>query len=310
VRGEGGTTRCRTRICRGGKLYTLTYGRPCLAREDPLAKNPLYHVEPGASAVGVATAGCNLSCSYCQNWEISQSGPGETKNMDLSPAALVSKAVERGLKWLTFSYTEPVAYLEYMVDAAREAKKAGVKVAVATAGYVCAKPLAEMIRCADAFSVTYKGHSEQFYRDVCGCTMQPVRDTLSALAKSGVWMEVAILVVPGLNDREDALRPMARYVAGLGRDIPVHFLRFSPAYRLQNLPPTPVRALEDARAIAIAEGIRFAYVDLPGHPAANTLCPGCGKAVIERAGFKVIHNRVAGGRCSACGARIAGRFGG
>jgi len=305
-RGEGGITQCKTRINRGGKLYSLTYDSPCLIREDPLAKNPLYHATPGASAIGVATAGCNLSCKYCQNWEISQVGPRGTKNMDVTADELVGKARDRGLEWITFSYTEPVAYLEYAIDVARAARKHGVKIAIATAGYICPGPLAELARHTDAFSVTLKGYTEKFYREVCGCGLRDVQRAISTIARSGKWMEVATLIVPGLNDDADGLRAIARFVARAGRDIPLHFLRFSPAYKLRNLPPTPLKTLETARAAALEEGLRYVYIDLSGHSAANTVCPACGTALIERAGFTVIRNNLKYGGCPRCSRRIPG----
>ncbi|MBU1692497.1 MAG: radical SAM protein, partial [Verrucomicrobia bacterium] len=153
VREEGGVTACRTRINRGGKLYSLTYGRPCVVFQDPLEKNPLYHVAPGSEALGIGTAGCNLRCLYCQNWEFSQYGPWETRNMDLSPEALVERAQSRGLKWITFSYTEPVAYLEYALDIARLAVRSGLRCAVVTAGYIHPGPLEALLECSAAFSV-------------------------------------------------------------------------------------------------------------------------------------------------------------
>lgn len=308
VRREGEPSQCRTRVNRGGKLYTLTYGNPCLICEDPLAKNPLYHADPGASAIGVATAGCNLTCRYCQNWDISQVGPDRTKNLTVSPEELVDKAVSRGLRWLTFSYTEPVVYYEYAMAAARLARAKGLRVAVVTAGYIEPEPLARLGAVTDAFSVTLKGHSEDFYRDVCGASLSPVLRSLSAIARMGKWIEVVHLVVPGLNDTEEAYRFIARTVVSLGRDVPLHFLRFSPAYKLKNIPRAPLRTLEAARAVALSAGLRYVYIDLPGHASANTTCPRCKKVVIERSGFAVLRTELRRGQCRYCNYRIAGMF--
>jgi pyruvate formate lyase activating enzyme len=305
-RGEGEVSRCHSRIVRGGRFQTMTYGNLCLINEDSLAKNPLFHVQPGASAIGVAAAGCNLVCRYCQNWDVSQVGPRETKILRLSPGELVAKATQRGLKWLTFSYTEPVVYFEYAVDAARLARQKGLKVAVVTAAHIRPDPLAELARHADAFSVTLKGHTESFYREICGGSLEDVRRSLGALVRLGKWVEVVNLVVPGLNDTTEAFEAVAAEVLRLGRGVPLHFLRFAPAFKLRNLPPTPVSSLDRAHAAAVKAGLKFVYVDLPGHAAANTTCPNCGQVVIERAGFAVLQNRLKGARCPKCSYHLPG----
>ncbi|MDI6775302.1 MAG: AmmeMemoRadiSam system radical SAM enzyme [Verrucomicrobiota bacterium] len=308
-RGEGGITACRTRINRGGKLYTLTYGKPCEITLDPLAKNPLYHVDPGAEAIGVATAGCNLICKYCQNWAISQVGPDMTRNFDLTPEQVARKAVERNVKWITFSYTEPVAYLEYLVDVARAAAKAGIRTAAATAGFICDAPLKELIRHVNAFSVTLKGYSQEFYRDVCGCNLDDVMKSIATIAASGKWMEVVTLIVPGMNDEDKGIQWIAGALAKLNRDIPLHFLRFEPQFKLKHLQRTPLATLERARVIAVKAGLNYVYLDLSGHEAANTTCPRCSKLLIERAaGFLVIANRLRNGKCPQCSTRIPGIF--
>ena len=307
-RDEGGITLCKTRINRGGKLYTLTYGKPCMLCVDPLSKNPLYHVDPGSNAIGVATAGCNLSCKYCQNWDIALVGPWRTKNIDVSPVELVRKVTDRNLKWLTFSYTEPTAYYEYAVDTAKLAKGKGVNVAVCTAGFICEHPLQELMKYVDAFSVTLKGYTQEFYKDVCGCNLDDVWKTIRAIFRSKRWLEVVTLIVPGLNDEDDGLRSIVRSLAGLSRDIPLHFLRFAPAYKLKHLQPTPLKTLERAHSIALKEGLGYVYIDLSGHQAANTYCPGCKRAVIERAGFAVVSNHLRNGQCSYCSTRIRGIF--
>lgn len=305
--GEGGITRCRTRVNRGGKLYTMTYGRPCVIYVDALEKNPLYHVAPGSSALATATAGCNLYCAYCQNWDIAQVGPDKTRNMDLSPDALVGEAVERKVRWLTFSYTEPVAYYEYALDAARIARQRGLKVAVVTAGYINPKPLEKLMEFSDAFSVTLKGYTQEFYQKVCGGNLEDVWQTLRLLARSGKWLEVVTLIVPGMNDEEQGLRELARSLARLNRDIPLHYLRFSPAYKLKHLTMTPLKTLEKASRLARQEGLRYVYLsNLPGHSDAHTVCPNCSTLLVERVGFKVLSNQVKNGRCPACGLLIPG----
>jgi pyruvate formate lyase activating enzyme len=300
-RDEGQTTTCRTRVNRGGKLYSLTYGKPCVVFQDPLEKNPLYHVSPGSQAIGVGTAGCNLWCKYCQNWSFSQVGPWETRNLDLSPEGLVQRAKDRGLKWITFSYTEPVAYYEYALDVAKLARAEGIKVAVVTAGFINPKPLEKLMACSDAFSVTLKGGSNVFYEKVVGGSLATVWNSIVALAGSGKWIEVVTLIVPTVNDDDDGIRSIARSLARLNPSIPLHFLRFTPAYKLENLPPTPRETLERARNIALKEGLKFVYLaNLPGHEAASTYCPNCKKTLVERVGFTVLKNSIRGGACPFC----------
>ncbi|MDO9541160.1 MAG: AmmeMemoRadiSam system radical SAM enzyme [Kiritimatiellia bacterium] len=305
--GKGAITRCNTRINRDGKLYSLTYGRPCVIYTDALEKNPLYHVAPGKSAIATATAGCNLTCTYCQNWDISQVGPSKTRNMDLSPAALVKQAVDRGLQWLTFSYTEPVAYLEYALAAAKIAHSQNIKVAIVTAAYINPKPLERLIESADAFSVTLKGYSEEFYRDVCGARLDKTWEAIRTIARTKKWLEIVTLIVPGLNDRPEGLRYLAKAQAKLNRNIPLHYLRFSPAYKLKHLSATPVKTLENARENALKEGLKYVYLsNLPGHAAANTYCPACSKILVERIGFKIIRNNIQTNRCSFCRQTVPG----
>lgn len=306
VRDDGEVTFCNTRINKGGRLYSLTYSKPCLLNVDNIAKNPLYHVDPGASALGVATAGCNLRCKYCQNWEISQVGPDKTKNMDLSPLQLIEKVKEKKLKWITFSYTEPVAYFEYALDTAKLAKGKGLNVAICTAGNICDKPLAELIRYADAFSVTMKGYSEDFYRDVASCSFKDVWRSINSIQKARKWIEVVTLIVPGVNDDMDGIKKIASGLAGISRDIPLHFLRFAPAFKMRNLPATPVQTLEKAHETAKKAGLKYVYIDLSGHRNNTVYCAACGKALIERTGFAVVGNELRKGKCSACSATLPG----
>ncbi len=307
LRGEGEVTACHTRVNREGKMYTLTYGKPCVVFQDPLEKNPLYHVAPGNEAIGVGTAGCNLICTYCQNWTFSQVGPDKTRNMDLMPADLVKRAQSRKLKWITFSYTEPVAYYEYAIDTAKLARKAGLKVAVVTAGYIKAKPLEDLMDVADAFSVTLKGYSEAFYKEVCGCPLKDVWTSIKAIAAKKKWLEIVNLIVPGMNDDMKGIKAIADAIARLNKDIPLHFLRFAPAYKLKHLAPTPIQTLEQARETALGQGLRYVYLaNLPGHDAANTFCPGCKQKIVERVGFRVLKSHLRNGRCPHCSRAIPG----
>ena len=235
-------------------------------------------------------------------------GTWKTENMDVSPAQLIRKVQDRDLKWLTFSYTEPTAYYEYAIDTAKLAKKSGINVAVCTSGFICGKPLHEMLKYVDAFSVTLKGYTQEFYRDMCGCNLDDVWNTIGTISGSKRWMEVVTLIVPGFNDEDAGLKTIAGSLARLSRDIPLHFLRFSPAYKLKHLQPTPLQTLERAHSIALKEGLRYVYIDLSGHQAANTYCPQCKKLLIERAGFAVVGNRLKNSHCPYCTTRIPGIF--
>jgi len=307
-RGDGVVSLCKSRINKGGKFYSLTYGKPCIISPDPLAKNPLYHVMPGSSAIATSTAGCNLTCKYCQNWDISQCGPEKTKNMDNTPAELVAQAKAKGFRWITFTYTEPVSYYEYAIDTAKEARKNGIRIAVSTAGFVCTKPLEELMKYVDAFSVTYKGATQDFYKTVCGGNLADVQRSITEIFKARKWMEIVNLVIPGMNDDDAGIKSIAAFIAGLSKDIPLHFLRFSPAFKLQHLQPTPVGTLEKAHAIAKKEGLKYVYVDLPGHQASTTYCPSCKKPVIERSGLTVVNNNLKNGHCHKCSTKIPGIF--
>lgn len=307
--GEGQLSDCKTRINRAGRMVSLSYGLPCVLFADTLEKNPLYHVAPGSRTITLGTAGCNLRCAYCQNWEFSQADPRKTKNMKLSPADVVRYAKDRSIQWITFTYTEPVAYYEYAVDIAARAKAEGLSIAVVTAGYINPKPLQQLLDVSDAFCITLKGYDEDFYQDVIGCSLNDVWRAIKQVAKSGVWLEIVNLIVPTLNDDMKGIGRLARALASVDQNIPLHFLRFVPDYKLQHLPPTPTEIMEKAKAEADEQGMRYVYLDnLPGHPGSNTLCHQCGAPLIERSGFNIMSNRIKNSRCPDCGVQIPGRW--
>ncbi len=305
---EGHRGDCRVRENRGGKLYTVVYGNPCAVHNDPIEKKPFYHFLPGTMALSLATAGCNLHCLYCQNWQISQVPPERLDNYELLPEAIVELARRAGSESIAFTYTEPTIFFEYMVDIARLARPQGIRCVVISAGYINPEPLRELCRVVDAIKIDFKGFSEEFYRRVCSGTLEPVLNAMKVIKQSGVHLEIVNLVVPTLNDSEDQLRGLCRWIVNeLGTDVPTHFSRFYPMYRLKYLPPTPVETLETARQIAVEEGIKFAYVgNVPGHRWDNTYCPKCGKLLIKRRGFAVLENHIQDGRCPYCGEQIPG----
>ena len=304
----GGRGFCRVRENRGGVYYSLVWGNPCAAHLDPIEKKPLFHVLPSTRSYSVATAGCNLQCKFCQNWEISQAAPEDLLNHDMPPEAIVAQALQSGARSIAYTYVEPTVFYEYMTDVARLARKQGLRNVCHSNAFINPEPLKELCGLLDAANFDLKGFSEEYYRDMCSGQLAPVLDTLKTCRREGVHLELTNLVVPTRNDDETAIRAMCRWIKEeLGADTPLHFSRFYPLYKLRNLPPTPVSTLERARAIARAEGLRYVYIgNVPGHEAEHTFCPACGKLVIQRTGYMVGEVRLKGGACASCGHPIPG----
>lgn len=308
VLSDGQTCYCRVRTNVGGRLYVTNYARACTINVDPVEKSPLYHVLPGAKALAIAAPGCNLACKCCQNWKMSQAGVEETRNFYAPPQEIVRRAKEAKCQAIAYTYTEPVIYYEYLLDTARLARKNGMRNFVSTGGYITTDPLAELCNYVDAFSVSVKGFTEDFYLKYCRGHLQTVLQTLKAIRAAGVWLEIPVLIIPTLSDDMDRIRWFCSWVReNLGPDVPLHFTRFTPEYQLRDLPTTPVQTLESARSAAMKEGIRFAYIgNVPGHDANNTFCPSCKKLIIQRVGFRIYSNKAPGGTCSYCKARLPG----
>jgi pyruvate formate lyase activating enzyme len=306
--GEGGRGKCRTRINVGGELRTLSYGRPISVHVDPIEKKPLYHFLPGSIAYSLATAGCPLSCKFCQNWEISQARPEDHDSMVVPPERIVRAATGRRAPVIAYTYNEPTVFTEYLTDIARLARPRGIRSVLVSCGFMNEDPLTEMCEVLDAIKIDLKGFSEDFYHSVCSAELKPVLRSIKQVAASSAHLELVNLVVPTLNDSDEMLKGLAKWVmAEIGPDVPIHFTRFHPDYQLRNLPPTPVSTLERARAIAMAEGVRYAFVgNVPGHEGNNTYCPKCHKKVIERSGFFVSAMHIHSGRCEYCSTEIAG----
>ena len=308
---DGERGRCRVRMHVDGQLRTLSYGRPLSEHIDPIEKKPFYHFLPGSLAYSLGTAGCPLRCQFCQNWQISQADPEEYDAPFCGAEELAGRvAAARGgsVPVVAFTYNEPAVFLEYAVDIARRVRAAGVRTVIVSCGYINPEPLAEMLAVLDAVKFDLKGFDPEFYRNVCGAELEPVLRSIQQVARSGRHLELVNLVVPTLNDADQSLGALAQWVADeLGPDVPVHFTRFHPDFRLRHLPPTPVATLERARAIAQDRGIRYVYVgNVPGHPGNHTYCPTCHQLCIERKGFLVVDTRLNGGRCPGCGTPIAG----
>jgi pyruvate formate lyase activating enzyme len=300
---------CGAKENRDGIYYSLVYSRPCAVHVDPIEKKPLFHFLPGTRSFSIGTAGCNMDCKFCQNWEMSQARPEQTRNYILGPEELVKNARETSSASIAFTYSEPavIAY-EYMLDAAREANAVAVKTIMISNGYINREPMLEALNCLGAVKIDLKAFTEKYYKDVCDATLKPVLDVLVLLAKSGVWYEIVYLVLPTLNDSDSELRSMSRWIVReLGPDVPIHFSRFYPIYKMKRLPQTPLSTLERAREIARDAGLNYVYIgNVPGHEAENTYCSGCNEPVIRRAGYSILENKISEGKCALCGNSIPG----
>lgn len=304
--GERG--KCRARMNVKGEMRSLVYGRPISIHVDPIEKKPFFHFLPTALAFSMATAGCPLSCKFCQNWEISQAKPEDYRTEFISPESIVKSSASQNAPIIAFTYNEPTVFAEYLLDIARQARGQNIRSALVSCGFMTAEPLAEMCETLDAIKIDLKGFSEDFYRNVSNAELKPVLRSIKQVADSKAHLEIVNLVVPTLNDSQKIMAELAEWIVGeVGPDVPVHFTRFHPDYKLVNLPPTPVATLEKAREIAMEKGIRYAYVgNVPGHPGNNTYCPNCGSIVIKRSGFFVLEINLQKGCCTFCQTPIAG----
>ncbi len=304
---EGQHSRCRARMNKNGKLYSLVYGKPCAVHIDPIEKKPFFHFLPGTSAFSIATAGCVLSCKFCQNWQISQAKPEDTDNYDLPPDKVVNNAIAYKCRSVTYTYTEPTVFYEYMYDTAIIAKKNGIKNTMHSCGYINEKPLRKLSKYMDAADIDLKGFTEDFYSRICSGSLKPVLNSLVVLKEEKVWLEITNLLIPTLNDDMKKIREMSRWIQkNLGADVPLHFSRFFPNYKLTNLPPTPLETLVEARQTAMDAGLRFVYIGNIRQEAESTFCPKCKKLLIERIGYFVKQNNISDGKCKFCSTSIAG----
>lgn len=299
---------CGVRENRGGVLYTLVYARPCAVHIDPIEKKPLFHVLPGNTAYSVATAGCNLKCKFCQNWDISQALPEEVESFNLSPQELVERAKKAGSRVIAYTYSEPTIFYEYMLDTAKIAKKEGLMNVMHSAGHINEPPLRELCKYLDAANIDLKGFSQDFYSQMSLGNLDSVLQTLRILKQEGVWVEITNLIVPGFNDDPEMIKNMCVWIKdNLGSDTPLHFSRFFPMYKLTNISPTPVETLERAEKIAKDAGLNYVYIgNIPGSLAESTFCPVCRKLIIGRSGYTITENNIENGKCKFCGTKIPG----
>jgi pyruvate formate lyase activating enzyme len=275
---------------------------------DPIEKKPLFHFLPGSRAYSIATVGCNFSCLNCQNYDISQI-PKPRKPVlgdEVTPEEIVEAAKSLNCKSIAYTYTEPTIFFEYAYETAKLAKKEGIKNVFVSNGYISEEALKMMAPYLDANNIDLKSFSDDFYRKVCGARLDPVLETIRLHKELGIWIEITTLIIPSLNDSEENFRKIAEFIKNLDECIPWHVTRFHPAYRLIDLPPTPVSILDKARNIGLEAGLKFVYQgNIPGK-GENTYCPNCGKLLIERYGYVVKLNKITGSRCPYCGAHISG----
>ncbi len=311
----GRTGDCGVRVNLDGKLVATTFGHPCSLHMDPIEKKPLFHFLPGTEILSLATVGCNLHCRNCQNWSISQAVAEETEAYDLPPDALVGLARREACPSVAYTYTEPLVYYEYTRDSCRAARAAGLKNVLVTAGYINEEPLRELLPHVDAANVDLKAFDDDFYIKYCEGTLRPVLRTLELCLEYGVTLEITNLVIPTLNDSTELVKKLAGWIVEtLGPQVPLHFSRFHPRYKMKNLPPTPGETLERCRDQAMEAGLRHVYVgNLRSRDGESTFCPearcsGRAQPLIRRSGYRILENRMVGGACPDCGAEVYGRW--
>lgn len=309
---DGSRGICGVRENIGGRLFSLVWGKAVAASIDPIEKKPLFHVMPGAKAYSIATVGCNLACSFCQNSEISQypSASGKTAGDELLPETVVSEALANSCECISYTYTEPTIFMEYVLDTSRLAKARGLLNTLITNGFTSADVIKnEFPVIIDAANIDLKAYTDRFYKKLCRARLSPVLDAIKAYHEAGVWIEITTLLIPGENDSHEEIRDIARFIKSISADIPWHISRYYPRYHYDKAPPTPVESLENARLAGISEGLNFVYTgNAPGRSGENTYCPSCGSLAVRRMGFSVLENRIKGNTCSICGKTIAGIF--
>jgi pyruvate formate lyase activating enzyme len=307
---EGGRGQCGVRLNQGGELFTLAAERVAAVNVDPVEKKPLYHFLPGSRTFSFATMGCNLSCSFCQNYALSQPPRqnGRVAGEPATPESLVDAALRNDCRSVSYTYSEPTVFFELMLPTARLARERGLANILVSNGFQSPECLEELGPYIDAANIDLKAFSEEFYRERCGARLAPVLDNLRRMAALGWWLEITTLVIPGLNDSDPELAAVAGFIAReLSPQTPWHVSRFHPDFTLTDRGPTPVSTLERALAAGRRAGLQFVYVgNAPGHDGENTRCPACGQVVLERMGFAVTERHLRGASCGHCGATIPG----
>jgi pyruvate formate lyase activating enzyme len=313
---DGQRGMCFVRAAEGGAIVLTTWGRSSGFCVDPIEKKPLSHFLPGTPVLSFGTAGCNLACQFCQNWDISKSREWDTLADAAAPETIARAAVALGCRSVAFTYNDPVIFHEYAIDVAAACRKRGIAAVAVTAGEVNPEPRREFYAAMDAANIDLKAFSDDFYRRICGARLQPVLDTLRYVRhETPVWLEITTLLIPGHNDSDEELRALAGWIAReLGPDVPLHFSAFHPDWKMRGVPPTPRATLRRARRLAEEAGLHYVYVgNVHDEQAESTYCPGCGALLIGRDWYVLTHWELAvdaqgRGACARCGAAVPGRF--
>jgi pyruvate formate lyase activating enzyme len=302
--------KCHTRENVDGVLIAKSYSRPCSMAVDPIEKKPLYHFLPGQKVFSIATAGCNLKCLHCQNFQISQAMPEDFAQKKISPEKIVDECIKRECKILAFTYTEPTVYYEYMLKIAKICKKKNIKTVIVSNGFINPKPLKKLCNYISAANIDLKSIKDEFYKEICSAKLQPVLDSLKLLKKCKIFVEVTNLIIPTKNDSEEEILELIKWVKNnIGEETPLHFIAFYPTYMLMNLPRTSEETLLKARDLAIKEGMKHVYAgNILNKETNTTKCQKCKKVVVERDGFVVSKNKVEKGKCKYCKTPIIGIF--
>jgi len=308
---EGQRGFCFVRAREKDQIVLTTYGRSSGFCVDPIEKKPLNHFLPGTSVLSFGTAGCNLGCRFCQNWDMSKSREMDTLADAASPEQIALEAARLGCRSVAFTYNDPVIFLEYAVDVAQACRERGIKTVAVTAGYVCDEPRREMYRFMDAANVDLKGFTEEFYRKICFGHLQPVLDTLVYLKhETDVWFEITTLLIPGENDSDTEIDALTKWVfRELGPDVPLHFTAFHPDFKMLDKPPTPPSTLTRARNIGLENGLHYIYTgNVHDESGGTTYCPACREPLVGRDWYRLTKWRLSQGACGSCGTRVPGVF--
>jgi pyruvate formate lyase activating enzyme len=308
--GEGQTGFCFIRKNVGGRLVTLGYGRPAAMHVDPVEKKPLFHFYPGTRIFSMGTAGCNMGCFFCQNWDISKAKSDQVHSVELSPVDVCVNAVRHRCPSLAFTYNEPTIWGEYVIDISKRAHDVGLKTVMVTNGYISEQPFYDIYRHIDGANVDLKAFTETFYAKITLSHLAPVMETLKRLKRdTNVWFEITNLMIPSLNDDPGEVRKLSDWVLeNLGDGVPVHFTAFHPDFKLTELPRTPQETLETARNIALETGLKYVYVGNVFSDSANTTCPSCERLLIKRSWHDIQKYRISPDGCCQCGEKVPGRF--
>ncbi len=303
---------CFVRSCQEQQIVLTTYGRSSGFCVDPIEKKPLHHFYPGSSILSFGTAGCNLSCKFCQNWDMSKSKEMDTLCATGTPQELVAAARRKGCRSLAYTYNDPVIFLEYAADVAREARQQGIKSVAVTAGYICAEPAIAFFENIDAANIDLKSFNDDFYYKLCGGYLQPVLDTLLYVKnETDIWLEITTLLIPGQNDSDEEIAQLSQWIVNnLGPDVPLHFSAFHPDWKMRDIPRTPIQTLQRARKLAMKQGLNFVYTgNVHDKEGGSTWCPDCSSLLIERDWYQMGHWGLDKNyHCKHCGYQLPGKF--